>query len=105
MPISATAWRTSSTLNGLITAVINFTRLSPLAPLNRAAAATACAYYDSDNAASMPGAACRQINGLRASRSGGCTGSVLEAISVRYSSAINIKGEVFHEFPEFQQFG
>src|SRR6267142_4217575 len=46
MPISATACRTSSTLNGLMTAVISFMRLSPLSPVNDTASDAASAYYD-----------------------------------------------------------
>jgi hypothetical protein len=105
MPISATAWRTSSTLNGLITAVINFTRLSPLAPLNPAAAAIASAYYDSSNAASMPGQPCRKINGLGVFWYVTCTISVRMTTSVRYPGAINTLCEVPNESAEFKQLG
>ena len=45
MPISATAWRTSSNLKGLMTAVISFMHLSPHPSINRTAADGACAYH------------------------------------------------------------
>src|ERR1700678_558615 len=55
MPISTTACRTSSNLNGLMIAVISFIHLSALSPFNRTASDTTSAYYCSrDNAASVP---------------------------------------------------
>src|SRR6266849_2520213 len=55
MPISATACRTSSNLNGLMTAVISFMHLSLLSPVNDNASGTASAYYSSLSfAASVP---------------------------------------------------
>ncbi len=103
--MSATAWRTSSTLNGLITAVINFMRLSPLAPLNRAVAATASAYYDSCNAASMPGPSPWKIKDLGVLKGVMRTISVRIAISVRYPGAIYTTSEVPYEFAEFEHLG
>src|SRR5713226_5056150 len=55
MPMSATACRTSSNLNGLMTAVINFIHLSPLSSVNGGASGTASAYYSYRSiAASVP---------------------------------------------------
>src|SRR6267142_749854 len=45
MPISATACRTSSNLNGLMTAVISFMHLSLLSLVSNDASGTASAYY------------------------------------------------------------
>src|SRR5258706_9627021 len=48
MPMSATACRTSSNLNGLMTAVISFMHLSALSFVNGDASSTASAYYGTE---------------------------------------------------------
>jgi hypothetical protein len=67
-------------------------RLSPLAPLNRAADATASAYYVLGNAASMPAQSARKINDLAEN------GSIVCAILVRMTLLMRYPGAIYTIF-------
>src|SRR5450631_2559445 len=89
MPISATAWRTSSSLNGLITAVMSFMHLSRLHRLIEPPPTPLTSTIEVGDAASMPGSRRQWIKNLRVTRRDGALFWGARSGAVRYRSAIS----------------